>query len=396
MPEPEEVAVQRFDAGGSELAIFEFQGELRDLVLSSLKTNYLTTGSYVEGGKAVSPQAVLSMASVGGSAAATLGSAAFSSTLFMATAAPSTLMNLGGGVGSAVMGVHGIVGQAAFLPVAASLPVVAPIMAVMALNTVITLSQFKQVNRKLDSIKGTLDKAMARTEATYAAELVAAADIVEEVYKQYELAGSFSNDMLIRLALAEHDVRKLAERSRVLVDTHSPAEIDDLADIQRANYDVHSAMLASFLDLRVAYLRVCVDAQENPTAGAHSVAQLKSKIEGDVEFWQKLIHRSQAIRDGITAREKSLTEMNPVERFMPGGRGVTAERKLATLKQAYVSTLESESAVMDGFHTLIDSAKQTLDQLNKPKQDQATSPTLVYWKDEQGEHSFYTDKLRLS
>lgn len=264
MSAPEEVSVLRFDAEGSEIAVFEFQGEMRDLILSSLRKDFLATGSYFADEKTLSSQGVLSMAVAGAATIGTVLSASLSSTLFMATANPATLMSLGAGVGSAVMGVNGIVSQAPFLAVASSLPVVAPLMAMQALNAIVMLQQFKQVDRKLDAIKGTLDLAIARNEATHAGELLTASDIVDEVYRQYDLAGPFSNDMLIRLALAEHDARRLAERFRFLVETHAISDVDNITDVQRANYDVHSAMLGSFFDLRIVYLRVCVDMQENP------------------------------------------------------------------------------------------------------------------------------------
>src|SRR5215469_13222272 len=133
---PEEVAVRRFDAEDSEFAVFEFQGQLRDLMVSSLRNCYLATGSYVEDAKAMSPQGVLSMAVAGTAVGGAVLSASLSSTLFMATADPSTLMKLGQGVGSAVMGVKGIAAQAPFIAVPSSLPVVAPIMAMQALTTV--------------------------------------------------------------------------------------------------------------------------------------------------------------------------------------------------------------------------------------------------------------------
>jgi len=76
------------------------------------------------------------MAVAGAAVGGTALSASLSSTFFMATADPSTLMKLGQGVGSAVMGVGGIVGQASFIAVPSSLPVVAPVMAMQALTTV--------------------------------------------------------------------------------------------------------------------------------------------------------------------------------------------------------------------------------------------------------------------
>jgi hypothetical protein len=398
MTTPEEVAVRRFSTEGSEIAVFEFQGELRDVILSSLRKDFLATGSYFEDGKALSSQGVLSMAVAGAATVGTVLSASLSSTLFMATANPATLMSLGAGVGSAVMGVNGIVAQAPFIAVASSLPIVAPLMAMQALNAIVMLQQFKQVDRKLDSIKGTLDKAIARSEATHAGELLTASSIVDEVYRQYEQAGTFSNDMLIRLALAEHDARRLAERFRFLVETHVLANVDDISDVQRANYDAHSAMLGSFLDLRIAYLRVCVDMQENPKSLASSLGQLKDKIRSGADFWQLLVNRSETLKDVISEREALLSDMNWVQRSIPefvGGRGPAADRKLAALKGAYVSTLESELTIVKSFDSLIQSAKQTLQSLENPKSAPSPSSTLVYWQDETGEHSFSTEKLQM-
>jgi hypothetical protein len=399
MTTPEEVPVKRFDASGSEIAVFEFQGQLRDLMVSNFRDSYLATGKYVADAKAISPQGALSMAVAGTSAGAMALSASLSSTLYVATADPSTLMKLGSGVGSAVMGVNGIVAQAPFMPVASALPLVGPVLAMQAISTAVMLKQFEQVDQKLDAIKSTLDQAIARTEATHTGEILTASNIVEEIYRQYDLEGAFSRDMLIRLALAEHDVRGLAQRFRYLVDTHDVAAIDDIEDVQRANYDVHTAMLASFLELRIAYLRVCVDMQENPKSVQSSVERLKRKIEDDADFWQKLLNRSGLLRDFIRDRESSLDDMNWVKRNLPqfaGGRGATAERQLQALRQAYVATLESEKTLMEGFDSLIHSAKQTLKSLQNPSDGPSTSPTLVYWKDETGEQSFYTEKLSLS
>lgn len=395
----EEVAVRRLVAEGSEIAVFEFQGQMRDLMVSNLRSGYLAMGTYAEDAKTLSPQGALSLVVAGAATTGTALSASLSSTLFVATANPATLMQLGSGVGSAVMGASGIVGQAAFIPVASALPIVAPLMAMHVLNSVVMLQQFQQVDRKLDGIKSTLDKAIARSEATFAGELMTASRVVDEVYRQYEEAGAFSNDMLIRLALAERDVRRLAERFRYLVGTHSTAEVDDIADVQRANYDAHSAMLASFLDLRVAYLRVCVDMQENAKSVSTSVKQLKDQILVDSEFWEQMLQRSQTLRDAISERETQLSDMNWVKRFLPefaGGRGAAVERNIAAMRDAYVSTLESELAITKGFDSLIHSAKRTLEALDSPQASLGTTPTVVYWQDEEGEHSFVTEKLQLS
>jgi len=390
----DEVAVRRFDAGGSEIALFEFQGQLRDLMVSSLRNSYLATGSFTEDARTVSSQGVLSLAVSGAAIVGTTVSSALSSTLYMATADPSTLMKLGSGVGSTVMGAQGFAAQAPFIAVPGALPVVAPIMAMQALTTVIMLQKFQEVDRKLDAIKTTLDEAIARSEATHVGELLTASNVVDELYGQYELAGAFSNDMLIRLALAEHRVRSLAERFQLLVGSHAAAQIEDLSDVQQANYDAYSAALASFLDLRIAYLRVCVDMQENPKSVESSAGRLKSKIGNVTEFWQQLLNRSDGVRAAIRERESRLNDMNWAERALPAGRRSATEKELRVLKEAYTTTMESERDIIEGFHDLIRSAKHTLKALEHHELGSTTSPTLVYWRDETGEHSFATESIR--
>lgn len=84
--EPPEVEVKRFTSGDSEIAVFEFQGQLRDLVVNSLQKGYLTTGRYLPDERAVSSQGVMSMAVAGTAVGSTAWSAAIAPTLYVATA----------------------------------------------------------------------------------------------------------------------------------------------------------------------------------------------------------------------------------------------------------------------------------------------------------------------
>jgi hypothetical protein len=96
-----------------ELTIAEFSGELQNKILDKLNKEYLSTGRFVKDQMGVSPK-VLSSLMLSGGAAGTAASGAASSSLFVATANPSTLMKIGNGVGSAVMGVTGIAGASGF------------------------------------------------------------------------------------------------------------------------------------------------------------------------------------------------------------------------------------------------------------------------------------------
>jgi len=392
MGELDRVKVRKLGQGVSELAVLEFQGRLREQMIESFRQNYLASGSYMPDARGLSSQSAQSIALAGTAAGATAVSAAVAPTLFMATANPATLMQLGAGVGSAVMGPAGIVAQAAFIPVAASLPVVAPILAMQAITAAVMLREFEKVDKKLDSIKDLLNTTLARAEATHAAELLTATRTVDEVYEQYMIEGAFSHDMLIRLSIAEHDIRRLAMRFRTLVESHSVEQAHDPEAVGRANYDAHSAMFGSFVELRIAYLRLCVDTQENPKSVARSVVRLREAIVDATEFWQRLRKRSEVLKAAVAEHERNLNDMNWAERFI-GGRGAAAERKLDALRDAYISTMESELAIMEGFDSAIQSARQALTSLDEQDLDADASPTLVYWEDEAGQHSFSTSQL---
>lgn len=391
-----QVPVRRLEGEGTELAVFEFEGELRDLVVRSLRAELLSTGSYASDAKAVSPNALQSLSVAGAGVGGTALSAAFSSSLFMATADPSTLMTLGNGVGSAVMGAKGITGHAAFIPVGSAVPVVAPLMAVHVMTTAITLRQFEQVDQKLNAIQDRLNEAIARTEATHVGELLGASRIVDDICRLYDIEGAFTNDMLTRLALAERDVGTLAERSRFLVESRQIENATKAEEVSRANYDAYAAMLASFLDLKIAYLRVSVDMQEHPRALHDSVTRLKDKIESGMTFWESIINRSDRLSSVIAEKELALAEMGPAQRKLPGALGASAlEKQVTVLKQAYTSTIKNEKSILKGFSSLMESAQRTLDTLDQPTTSD-TAPTLVYWRDEDGDHSFSTSRLRLT
>lgn len=250
-------------------------------------------------------------AAFAGSAIVATGAfAKFSSSLFMATADPSTLMKLKGGVGASVMGPHGIIRNAPFIPVASALPTVLPIIALQALTTAMMMQQFQAVDRKLDVIKNILDTVIARAEATHAGELLSASAVLDEIYRQYELEAEFSQDMLIRMSLAERDVRALAVRFRHLAESHRDINVEEPDQVQQANYDVRSAMLSSVQDLRVSYLRVCVDMQENPKSVTSTVELLKTKLDESITFWSELLDRSQMYKEHIDELQASLDDMN--------------------------------------------------------------------------------------
>ena len=176
-----------------------------------------TTGKYTPDARAVSSQVLGSTASTVTAVASTAASAAIAPTLFMATANPATLMQLGSGVGSAVMGASGIAAQAPFIPVAASLPVVAPLALMGIVNTAVTMRQFQAVNAKLDTLVNTLTDLLVRTDITQIAGLIAASKTLGDITEEYDELGHFTPTMIARFAVAEQALVAVARRQELLL-----------------------------------------------------------------------------------------------------------------------------------------------------------------------------------
>lgn len=366
----------------NELVVSEFSGEIQKRILDKINTEYLATGKFVKDQVSVSPK-IMSSLILSGGAAGTVTSAAMSQTLFMATANPATLMQIGQGVGSAVMGAQGIVSQAAFIPVAgAVMPVIAPVMAMQALTSVIMLQQFSAMDKKLDAIKGSIDNILARQETTKVSELLAAVLMVDEIYLQYNQTGHFSTDMLIRLALAERDAMILSRRYEML--ENSEASNSTANDF--ANYDTYCTMLASFLNLRVKYLRTCVDVQVNPQFVQHSSESFAMLLKDNINLWDKLLHKSEKMKDDIEELTVRVENANVLQKITQASK-----KELSRKKDEYTAVMEKERVILKDFHTLIDIAKQISETTNKQ-----TLPTLLYWHDDEGEHCIATNEQILS
>ena len=87
-------------------------------------------------------------------------------------------------------------------------------------------------------------------------------------------------------------------------------------------------MLASFVELRVSYLRVCVDMQENPKSVGSSMEHLKQAIDDGITFWEYLQSRSHVLKDEIRELEEKLEGMGWQKNF-PGGEKASVAKELS-------------------------------------------------------------------
>jgi len=361
-----------------EFSISEFNGEAQQLMLSKLKTEYLSTGKYIRDQRSISPKIMSSVLLAGGAAGTTM-SAKMSSVMFMATADPSTLMRIGSGFGDAVLGASGIVRHAPFIPIPGSIPVVAPLMAMQAMSSMIILQQFNAMDKKLNTIKETIDRLLTRQEVTKLAELFSAVRMVDELYEQYNQAGNFSTDMLIRLALVERDTMILSKRYEILENTETSTQEKSII----TSYDASCTMLASFANLRVKYLRTCVDVQENPQFVQRSTECFMALLKEDISLWNDLLHKSDKLKNEMDEFAAEIERYKGIQRLAQ----IPKEKELARKKDEYTAAMEKERWILKDFHALIDVATQ-ISETTCAK----ISPTLIYWRDEDGEHCFATNE----
>lgn len=373
---------------GEKFGLVAINGEMKTAILKNLQTNLAIQGQYVSSGGALSEFCVPTLLASGTGA---LGmAAATSGTLFMATANPATLMTIGSGVGSAVMGSTGIVAQAPFISVAgAIMPVVAPLMAFQALTTIMLMQQFSMVSEKLDKMQQDVSRILQRSEATFIGELVSASTRLDAIENEYKITLNFSDDMRMRLALVEDKVNSYFERYRYLYEIQHIDRSLKVETLKFKNIDAYMATLLSILDLQIDMLRIKLTLQENPAFVRTLVNGLSEKIEKYQALWTSIESNPKNVEELTQSLSESILAMNGWQKHMPRWLGGKREVRKATesTKEALIgSNTRSKTEYM------VETARAAKD-FGKSVTNSAQQVALLYWQDENGEHSYYTNDL---
>src|SRR5215831_4438320 len=236
-------------------ALLLFKGKITNDLIAKFRDNYNVQGNYINEGGRISPQAIGTL--LGASTGALGLSAALSGQLFMATANPATLMAIGNGVGSAIMGASGIIGQAPFIPLAgAIMPVVAPVLVFQMISTVMIVNQFKGIRDNLNRIQKEIDRILQRSEATFVGEIISAISKTDELDEQVSIGKHFSSDMTVRLCLLEDKVNPIFERYSFLYRGQSLDVATSPEDLRSKQHDAYLSIILGILDLRIDMLRL--------------------------------------------------------------------------------------------------------------------------------------------
>ena len=374
----------------SKIALLSFEGEPRDQMLASLKSSYLQTGSYVKDGGSISKNTILPTI-LGGSAA--LGvSSAMSGNLFMATANPATLMTVGEGVTSAVVGAGGkIVTQAPFVSAAgAIIPVVAPLIAFQALVSISMARNFDAINKRLDNIEKSIARLIQRTEATYVGEIVSAQSRLSNVEERLSESGFFTNHMQMRLSLIEHAINPVFERYHYLLDGQKISKNMSSDDLVYRNFDALMAINTSILDLKLDVLRLKLTYQENPAFIEKSTKNLLDKVGRYQKLWGEVndsIKELESIHKHVSS---ALEDLSWLQRKIFRRRDYS---ELSRQKSALQISEQEKNKFKDTLCGASGVAEKIEDAISGDRNEKLS---IIYWKDENGEHCYYTGELDVS
>ena len=277
-------------------------------------------------------------------AGSTAASSLFAGNVFLATANPATLMTIGAGVGSAVMGPTGIIAQAPFVAASSALmPVVAPVMLFMTVSSAMIGARLDRVQRALGALSEGLERVRHLMEAEDYARLESAAEQLNEIGSQFEHGQRFTEGMKIDLMLAKRDVNRLRRKFGHLV----MREVRSERDAGLAVADINLFVLSSLTDLRADALRLRLTLQDDPHFAVRRETVLRKKVEQCAGTFRDLLANNPvaSFRDEL---QHDLDELGRFE-LLPWGLTDTAAHVIRTLGagRSLAKTIEVVGTILD-------------------------------------------------
>lgn len=381
---------------GEHFALMAINGEIKEKLISKLKETYMIQGDHINKGGRASDLCIPVL--LGGGTGALSITAATSGTLFMATANPATLMTLGNGVGSAVMGASGIIGQAPFIPITGALmPVVAPLLAFQVLSTAMIIQQFKAVNEKLDNLTKAISRVIQRNEAIFIGELFSADSRLGILEHELSVTNRFTNEMMLRLSLIENSVNPIFERYKYLYGAQIWSKDIRSEDLAFNQTDAFMAVILSMLDLRIDVLRLRLTIQENPGYLKDLAKKVVEKIDQYQILWKDIANSPLKAEEIYRSIDTAIGSMNWWQKNMPawllGSRDsrIKLQHQSAGLNDQ--NSISKTNELLDATKATQESGALLSEKIESLFSDNIEPVSLIYWEDETGKHSYYTNDI---
>ena len=263
---PEKPVGQILTLQGRSLALVDLGREASE----ALRASWPADHPFRSGG-AVDSTWLLPMLGAGSTAASSL----MAGNVFLATANPATLMTIGSGVGSAVMGSSGIVAQAPFIAASSALmPVVAPVMLFATVSSVMMCARLDRAQRTLGRMFEVVERVRRLLDAEDYARFEAAAERIDEIRAEFEECRRFASDVPDRLAKIDHDVGVLRSKYGSLV----TGNVDSEDAARAAVSDLNRFFLASLYDVHIDVLQLYLAIQNDADVVEFRRSRLREKI----------------------------------------------------------------------------------------------------------------------
>ena len=314
--------------------------------------------------------------------------------VFLATANPATLMSIGGGVGSAVMGSGGIVAQAPFIAAStAILPVIAPVAIFMTVSSTMMSVQFRRLQSSLGSLTVAIHYLLERAVNEDYAQVLSAIARLQEIARECEGSRRFTDEAKIRLALVERDLSVARYRHALAIEEPGTRQDEGSADAS-AELRMHAMpaqkylyALSSVAGVHVEGLRLQLAVLENSDGLADRVDALDESVRAFIRDADNLVREDELerYREGL---HNSLEEMRWWQRNI-------LQRELA---KALADKAERAGAIRDNEMALVRDAITGWSEAMEARDERARKQSIVYYRDNNGEgepQAYYTDELRL-
>ena len=315
---------------GQRLGIIDLGTDLSSELRAQIDTNILTHGEPFKSGGVLGP-ACLPVIGTGSAVVSSL----FASHIFLATANPNALMQIGSGVGSAVIGSGGkILLHAPFIQASSAIiPVVAPVMFFMTVSSMMMSARFDQIQVSLDQLATTVAQLLRREIVGDYGILLSAMERLRDISAEFEECRRFTDEMRMRMALVEKDVNILHHKYNILANPEN--RVDSILAANLAIPDINLFTLSSLADIQVDRLRLKLALQDNPDDACRSFSMLNSKIDR-YEASFKCLLENDSVKEYEKELNDSLDGMNWWKRHI-------SEKKIAKQKEAEVEALDDIS-----------------------------------------------------
>lgn len=176
-------------------------------------------------------------------------------------------------------------------------PVVAPFLALQILQGIAGTVHLAKIHTRLDTVQRSLERSSSRQEAATLGELRSALHVLNDILAEQRNTGTFSPDMLTRLALAEKSSRSIVERNKILVDgmqtrirgvkqasgkSGAVAAATFLAEeAAQGDYDMRLLVATMLVTHRIEQARLLVAIEHSPTDVERRMKQIQQMVMED-------------------------------------------------------------------------------------------------------------------